>query len=186
MGWLINVTTEKNKNSSSKHEISLVFDKRGALNKFWSEFLFLSTYCPSEVKLQRGGVEPFIPLCVKTEGAYSKLEVINPLTGEIEYTSKSFYKKNAKKLYEEDEEFRKWFDIAVDYSCKERISKGLLKIDMKKYDGEQVIMDSISEDEGEVISTAEIPKKRGRKKKEETLAPSTQDQEIDESLIIEE
>jgi len=26
-GWIINVITEKNKNSSSKHEVSLVFDK---------------------------------------------------------------------------------------------------------------------------------------------------------------
>ena len=159
--------------------------KRCGVDPFWTEFYFISNYCPSEVKLQRGGVEPFIPLCIKTEGAYSKLEVVNPLTGEIEYTSKSFYKKNAKKLYEEDEEFRKWFDIAVDYSCKERISKGLLKIDMKKYETDQVIMDSISEDEVEV-SAAEIPKKRGRKKKEEIIAPSSQDQEIEESLIIEE
>ena len=77
----------------------------------------------------RGGWEPGYPLLVKTEGAYSVLEVVNPTTGEVEYTSKKFYKKNAKKLYEEDSEFRGWFDRAVDYSCRERISRGLLKID---------------------------------------------------------
>ena len=77
----------------------------------------------------RGGWEPSYPLLIKTEGAYSVLEVVNPTTGEVEYTSKKFYKKNAKKLYEEDSEFRGWFDHAVDYSCRERISRGLLKID---------------------------------------------------------
>lgn len=127
-GWIINIITEKNKNVASKHEISLIFDKRNGIDKFWTEFIFLSDYSPSEAKLIKGGINPFFPLSIKTEGAYSKLEVIDPKTGEIEYTSKSFYKKNAKNLYETDEEFHKWFDKAVDVACYQRISLGLLKI----------------------------------------------------------
>lgn len=195
-GWVINVIIEKNKNASSKHEISLVFDKKRGLDAFWTNFVFISTYCPTEVSLMRGGWEPNIPLCIKTEGAYSVLEVINPVTGEVEYESKKFYKKNAKTMYEEDPEFHKWFDIAVDYSCRERISKGLLKIDSQKFEeNEKEEMNNILEENLGIIkepvlveeSSTPAPKKRGRKKKEEVVvAPSSNDEFLNESTIIEE
>lgn len=133
-GWFINCLTEKNKLTSSKHTISLIFDKKEGLSKFWSEFYFISVYSPSEVKLQRDGCQPFYPLGIKTSGAFSSLVVINPITGEQEYESKKFYKKNAKEYYDTDPEFHKWFDIAVDYACSERISKGMLKINMTKFE----------------------------------------------------
>ena len=201
-GWILGVWAEKNKATASQHEISVVFDKRNGIDQFWSEFYFISNYTPSEVKLQRGNVEPFMPLCIKTEGAYSKLEVINVDTGEVLYTSKGFYKKNAKNLYEEDEEFRKWFDIAVDISCKERISKGLLKIDMERFEntgevimeeakfinsGQVGIMGTNIHNTGTVIgSDSNDPpaKKRGRKPKNDGYAISGTDQELEENEII--
>ena len=198
-GFLIDVKTEKNKNTSSQHVITLIFDKRNGLDKFWSEFLFISSYCPTEVDFMRGDSwKPNIEPMIKTSGAYSVLEVINPLTGEMEYESKKFYKKNAKKMYEEDPEFHKWFDIAVDYSCKERISNGLLKINVSKFednndkggdpmeDLSSLILEEVPTAENEV-STKEEPKKRGRKKKtEEVMAPKADDDFISESQIIEE
>lgn len=195
-GWIINVLTEKNKATSSKHEISLVFDKRNGIDKFWTEFHFIGNYTPTEAKLIRGNVDPFMPLCIKTEGAYSKLDVFNPVTGESEWTSKGFYRKNAKNLYDTDEEFHKWFDIAVKYSCSERISKGLLKINMEKFEetGEieltnEVILDSVSDDILSAPASEEIkiPNKRGRKKKEDTsstFAKSADDDFIDTSQVI--
>lgn len=195
-GWMVNVVTEKNKNTTGKHQLSLVFDKRNGLNKFWSEFVFVSSYCPTEVSFMRGNWEPNIPLMIKTEGAYSVLEVINPLTGEVEYSSKKFFKKNAKKMYDEDLEFRKWFDIAVDYSCKERISNGLLKIDVNKFEelpiGEkEEMVEQIIEEKNIPTAENEKIKKRGRKKKEkiedeQVIAPTSNDEEIFESQIIEE
>lgn len=150
----------------------------------------MSTHCPSEVKLTRANIDISYPLAIKGEGAWSVLEVVNPETGEIEYTSKKFYKKTAKKLYEEDAEFRKWFDIAVDYSCIKRISQGLLKVNMNKFssyeeidildeaspeNSEAVIMDSLPTETGvsnfeditepSPVVTEQQTKKRGRKKK---------------------
>ena len=209
-GWLIDVRTEKNKNSSSQHTITVVFDKRNGIDKFWSEFLFISDHTPSEKKMFRDGkVEEFYPLSIRTEGPSSKLEVVNPETGEIEYTSKGFYKKNAKKLYEEDEDFHKWFDIAVDYACKERISKGLLKVDTNRIDENQseendpIFLNEeeepsminnnkeqlIEEYEQPAAETKEEikPKRRGRSsKKKETIAPTSQDSFLEESSILEE
>ena len=203
-GWLIDVRTEKNKNSSSQHSITVVFDKRNGIDKFWSEFLFISDHTPSEKKMFRDGkVEEFYPLAIKTEGAYSKLEVVNPETGEVDYESKKFYKKNAKTLYEEDEEFHKWFDIAVDYSCKERITKGLLKVDTSRIDEnyhssatpvfeeEESVK---SNQEQEIITeyeqpSAEIekPKKRGRPgRKKKAVAETSNDEFMEENQIIEE
>ena len=127
-GWIINVLTEKNKCASSKNQISVVFDKRTGINKFWSEFYFLSNYTPSEVKLQRDGCKPFMDLAITSKGAYTILTVTNPDSGEIEYQSKGFYRKDARVMYDEDQEFHKWFDLAVDYSCNARIIRGLLKI----------------------------------------------------------
>ena len=127
-GWIINVLTEKNKCASSKNQISVVFDKRTGINKFWSEFYFLSNYTPSEVKLQRDGCRPFMDLAITSKGAYTILTVMNPDSGEVEYQSKGFYRKDARIMYDEDPEFHKWFDLAVDYSCNARIIRGLLKI----------------------------------------------------------
>lgn len=182
-GWMINVLTEKNKATSSKYQISLIFDKHSGINKFWSEFYFISVYSPSEVKLQREGCEPFMKLNIATSGAYSTLQVFNPISGELEYESKKFYKKDAKKMYDSDTEFHKWFDIAVDHACRERICKGLLKINMEKFDNNEEL------DEYQIIEETPIseeqPKKRGRKKKE-VYAPSGTDEELNENQIIEE
>ena len=203
MGWLIEVRTEKNKNSSSQHTITVVFDKRNGIDKFWSEFIFISDHTPSEKKMFRDGkVEEFYPLCIKTEGAYSKLEVVDPETGEIEYESKKFYKKNAKTLYEEDEEFHRWFDKAVDYSCKERITKGLLKVDTSRIDESHHPIatpvfeeeDSMENNQDQVIeeyeqpaAEIETPKKRGRPgRKKKTVAESTNDEFLENNSIIEE
>ena len=135
----------------------------------------------------RGSYIPPYPLLITTKGAYSTLEVIDPNTHEVIYTSKGFYKKDAKNLYETDEEFRKYFDLAVDYSCRERISKGLLKINTNKLiESEDPFMQETEHHEEEVVE--EQPKKRGRKKKEEdsVFAEAADDEFINNNQIIEE
>ena len=163
-GWIINILTEKNKCASSKNQISVIFDKRSGISKFWSEFYFLSVYTPTEVKLQRDGCKPFMDLCCSNNGAYTVLTVTNPMSGEIEYQSKNFYKKNAKELYDNDPEFHKWFDKAVEYSCIERISKGLLKINMENKQHNNDVSNELE--------------------KKDIFAPSIIDKELIENQII--
>lgn len=180
-GWVINVFGEKNKVASSRHEIAVIFDKRYGIDKFWSEMMFIAEYTPSESKLIRDGAKPFMQLCLVTEGAYSRLKIVDPETDEVIYQSeKGFYKKDAKKLYETNEEFKKWFDYAVDFSCKHRIIKGLLRVDddtmrrIEQVDNQTdeivlnedmlVLDDSIEQDKS-ISEPDETPKKPGRKKK---------------------
>mgnify|MGYP002870049879 CR=1 FL=1 len=186
-GWVINAITEKNKNVSSQYEISLVFNKTTGLDAFWSNFVFLSSYIPTEIKFMRGSYIPPYPLLITTKGPYSTLEVTDPNTREVIYTSKGFYKKDAKKLYETDEEFHKYFDLAVDYSCRERISKGLLKINTNKIiESEDPFMQEIEQHEEKVVE--EQLKKRGWKKKEEdsVFAEANNDEFVNNNQIIEE
>lgn len=182
-GWIVEVFTEKNKFVPSKYNLSVVFDKRAGIDKFWSEMMFITDYSPSEQKLIRDGQAPFMDLCIKTEGAYSKLVITNPETGEIEYQSpKGFYKKEAKDLYETSPEFKKWFDRAVDLSCEYRISRGLLRCKFEHEDIDETpealfIPEPVTKEDEDLFSAAltednntnedGIQKKRGRKPKKQ-------------------
>ena len=132
-GWFINVTTEKNKFAPSKHCITCVFDKSTGINKFWTEFHFLSEMTPGETKFYKNKKFPY-PLFMKKSGAWYYLEVINPQTGEIGYKSEKFHKKNCLELYNTDPEFKKFFDYAVDLSIHQRIKEGMFKINMVNVD----------------------------------------------------
>ena len=165
-GWKINIFTEKNKSAPSKFQVTCIFDKIHGLDKFWSEYEFLSNWTPTEHRLfnnQKKTIKPFMPLCIETSGAYSRLNIINP-DGELDdkgnlvpiYQSpKGFYKKNAKVMYDSDPEFKKWFDFAVEYSIEKRIYEGLFRV---KKETEEILK-SLEEEipEGmDVIDTQEL------------------------------
>lgn len=126
-GWYIDVLTEKNKLAPSQHIVTCVFDKARGLDKFWSEYTFLSDKTTSEKKIYKDKKMPF-PLMIFTSGSYSYLHVTNPDDPSIEYKSQKFYRKNAKQMYEQDETFRKWFDYAIEISVLGRISYGMFHI----------------------------------------------------------
>jgi RecA/RadA recombinase len=121
-GWYIDIFTEKNKLAPSKFSITCVFDKKYGIDKFWSEYTFLSEMTKTEEKIFNGKI-PF-PLLINKNGPKYYLEVPDMRTGEIGYTSDSFYRKDAKKLYETDQTFRQWFDYAVNISVHKRIKEG--------------------------------------------------------------
>lgn len=127
-GWYLDIFTEKNKLAKSKHAVTCVFDKNNGIDKFWSEYYFLSELTPSETKIYKKspGKLPY-PLLITKSGAYVQLVVRDPNNPEVNYKSGSFYRKDAKQKYYEDNEFRQWFDYAVKLSVQYRIIEGILK-----------------------------------------------------------
>lgn len=128
-GWEVYITTEKNKNAPSQYTITCVFDKINGFDKFWSEYRFLSEMTPSENKIYKKSEASLkYPLAVISSGAYTHLKVVDPENHKnVLYKSDSMYKKNMKKLYNSDEEFRQWFDYVVEISSQQRIVNGLFK-----------------------------------------------------------
>ncbi len=175
-GWLVNLFIEKNKITPSKFEIQVVFDKRSGIHPFWSELLFISKYSPSEDRLIKKKMDPFLPLGINSDGAWSVLSLKDPKTGKIHKYHKKFYKKNSLKLYNEDPEFAKVFNTIVDISIKHRIQIGLLRmedncedevlntIEMDINDDDKEVLDSTS-----VISKKKTLKKKIAKKKDKTI-----------------
>lgn len=131
-GWYITVYTEKCKLAPSKYALKCVFDKRYGIDKFWTEFEFLSNYTPTEEliikktsgSLQKEFIDSIPEFAIKQVGG-GRLELsVYDSKEDKEYKySKTFYKREAKKLYEEDEEFKFVFDKAVDIHVRDRIIK---------------------------------------------------------------
>lgn len=132
-GWIINCFTEKNKVCPSKAEVSIVFDKLTGINKFWSEYKFLSDLTPSEEQLAKNTTtSPFMDLCFKSSGAWTTLSLHNPFTGEEKSYPKKFYAKDAENLYTSDPEFRDLFDECVRVSTDARIVRGFLRLGLSQ------------------------------------------------------
>lgn len=174
-GWIINIFLDKNKNAASKHEISVVFDKRCGIDPFWSEVLFLSEYTPTEEKYIKEKMDPFLPLCFTSSGAWTQLSVTDPLTGEVFEYGNKFYKKNSRELYNKDPEFKYVFDKCVEISCRERIIKGLLRI-------ENLNNNEISD----MKDNKKFQKNNIEEKDDKSYAPSSEDSLIEESVVLEE
>lgn len=125
-GWFMGIYTEKNKHAPSKIEIEVVFDKAKGIDKFWTEFHFLNNLIPTESKLYKTKKPPF-PLLINQKGNQYYLMLPDPSTGQELYNSGNFFKKDAKNKYVNDEEFKKYFDAAVQMSVYYRIIDGLFR-----------------------------------------------------------
>jgi len=121
VGWEMNILTEKNKLTASKDMITVIFGKNKGIDKFWSEFTFLFKPTPTEKKVFKTKL-PF-PLMIQKSGKRVYLKVTHPTDSSITYTSEKFFRKKAKEIYQTDNEFRQWFDYAVNISCEYRIIK---------------------------------------------------------------
>lgn len=122
-GWILNCYTEKNKIAPSNFWISLVFDKRYGIDKIMTEYHFIKELTPTERKYYKSKTPPF-ELPVKTKGSYKYIEV--NYNGNI-LRSKNFHESDIKDLYNNDPEFMKLFDMAVDESIRLRIKQGYFK-----------------------------------------------------------
>ena len=131
-GWFMDIYTEKNKLAPSQHAVTCVFDKKTGISKFWSEFYFLMEPIPSEKKIYKNSA-PASLFMMKKEGSRVKL-VVRDEHGEEKWRSDTFYRKNAKEKYNTDQEFRQWFDFAVQVSVYNRITQGIFKCEIGEYD----------------------------------------------------
>ena len=131
-GWFMHIHTEKNKLAPSSHAVTVVFDKKFGIDKFWSEFYFLLEATPSEKKIYKNS-PPTRLFMMKKTGSRVKL-VVKDENGNKQWESESFYRKNAKQKYIEDKEFRQWFDYAMQISVHQRITQGIFKCDIGEYD----------------------------------------------------
>lgn len=127
-GWYLNIYTEKNKIAPSQESVTCVFDKRTGLHKFWSEYTFMSEMTRSELKYFKEEKNLCYPLAIRKSGPQVYLEFIDPTTGNSQYTSDKFYRKNAFDKYNTDENFRKAFDYVMKISVEQRITNGLFQL----------------------------------------------------------
>jgi len=134
-GWFMDIYTEKNKLAPSQHAVTCVFDKKTGISKFWSEFYFLMEPIPSEKKIYKNSA-PTSLFMIKKEGSRVKL-VVRDENNEEKWKSDSFYRKNAKDKYDKDQEFKQWFDFAVQVSVYTRITQGIFRCEIGEYDDSQ-------------------------------------------------
>lgn len=127
-GWFLNIYTEKNKLAPSQESVTCVFDKRTGLHKFWSEYTFMSEMTKSELKYFKEEKNLCYPLAIRKSGPQVYLELFDPTTGNSQYTSDKFYRKNALDKYNTDENFRNAFDYVMGISVEQRITNGLFQL----------------------------------------------------------
>jgi len=157
-GWQLNIVTEKNKLAPSQHAVTCVFDMNHGLDKFWSEYTFLSEKTPSEKKIYKDNKLPFPLMVEKYNAQRYQLHVTNPEDSSVNYTSSPFYRKEAKKKYQQDEEFRQWFDYAIQVSAYYRITQGMFKeeIDLSTTQTQQNKIDDVFQTDEEDSKVQEV------------------------------
>ena len=128
-GWEISVKTEKNKYAPSQCEIMCIFDKNTGISPFWSHFKFISDLTPTENKMFKKNANKLnYPLCIRQAGAYYWLQIQDPDNLKtVLYKSEKFYKRDLEKIYNDNNEFKQWFDYAVSISAETRILNGMFK-----------------------------------------------------------
>lgn len=127
-GWYMNIMSEKNKIAPSQESVTCVFDKRTGLHKFWSEYTFLAEMTRSELKYFKEEKNLCYPLSMRKSGPQVFLDFIDPVTGNSQYTSEKFYRKNAHEKYLADETFRNAFDYVMSVAVEQRITNGLFNL----------------------------------------------------------
>ena len=134
LGNYLDIKLVKSKTSMSGITIRTVFDKRYGIDDFWTSYHFISNLTPFEEqifkKLDKSSqtmankfksqIEQY--LGIEGSGAYKYL-VLKDEKGNVIAKSKSFYERDAKKLYETDREFKELFDKIVEYNIQQRIYK---------------------------------------------------------------
>lgn len=144
-GWFLNAHIEKNKLAPSGYSVSLVFDKKFGIVPIWSEYVFLRDMTKTEKKYWDKPTKLLYPLSIKVKANSKYLEVANPETGEILYTSDTFMERNFINKYNGDENLRHWFGVALDYSIEYRIKQALFRQQPDPITMEEVVSESVEE-----------------------------------------
>jgi len=126
-GWIINVFSEKNKLAPSKYSVPVIFDKKYGVVPFLSEYYFLLEKTKTERKYWPKDKKLPYPLSITVSGNSKVLEVMDPTTGSILHRSEPFMERVALEKYNNDANFRHWFDKAVDIAVDQRIQVNLFR-----------------------------------------------------------
>lgn len=125
-GWVLNIYLEKNKLAPSQYSVPVIFDKKFGIHPRWSEFWFLANKTKSENKLYPKDKKMPYPLLISGTPTKRVLTVINP-EDMTEMYSNQFRESNFIDMYNNDENFRQWFDYAVHVSVQQRIIQGMFR-----------------------------------------------------------
>ncbi len=150
-GWVLNVFTEKNKLAPSQYSIPLVFDKKYGIIPVLSEYYFMANKTKTEKKFWPDKKKMPYPLLINGATNARHLEVIDPNTGELMYSSEKFNERDFIKKYNSDLNFKQWFDYAATVSAQQRIGVMLFRT---LY--EQNLADSKDNDNTNVVIENEI------------------------------
>jgi len=161
-GWIMHVYTEKNKLAPSNYWIDVVFDKKFGVIPILSEYYFLANLTKTEHKMYRQKKPPFaLPIDGK---GFKVLEVVDPTTGAIQYTSDKFRESKFLEKYNNDEQFRYWFEKALEISINQRIIEGYFRSeatyeleDESVDDGSNLETDSSADSDTSGEVTVELP-----------------------------
>lgn len=126
-GWVLNVYMEKNKLAPSGYSVPLVFDKKYGIIPILSEYYFLSNQTKTEKKYWPKKEKMPYPLLINGATNKRTLEVVDPNTGEVLYSSSTFNERNFIEKYRTDNTFRQWFDYAAQVSAEQRIKINLFR-----------------------------------------------------------
>lgn len=119
--------TEKNKLAPSQYSIPLIFDKKWGVIPVLSEYYFLREKTRTENKYWPKTKKLIYPFCITTDANSKRLSIMDPTTGSIIYTSEKFMERNFINVYNSDQNFRYWFDKAVEISVEQRIKVALFR-----------------------------------------------------------
>ncbi len=155
-GWELNAWTEKNKMAPSQYWITLLFDKKYGVIPSLSELIFLSKMSKTERKLYKD-IESKMPcpFAIKTSAKSKVLTVRDPSSNNVLYTKK-FTLRKFQELYNNDNTFKYWFDIAVDISIQYRIRWGYFNQQPIIYDFSQQNTEDQKQETSEVANN-EMP-----------------------------
>lgn len=123
-GYEINIHMEKNKLAPSGITIPLLFDKKYGAQPLFSEYRFLSEMTKTESKNTKNNQSKLpYPLAIVPEANSNVIRIMDPSTGHLIKESDKFTERKLKDKYENDQEFKKMFDLAMKISVEERILK---------------------------------------------------------------
>jgi len=155
-GWEINIHTEKNKIAPSHVSIKCVFDKKFGILPTHSDYIFMRDMTKTEIKRTKNDAKKLtFPLAVSVDGRSKIITVYDVNTNKpIERTEK-FTEKNMFSLYQNNAEFKRIFDRAMDHSVTARIKMALFRELGDNQISKELVDETVSETQPAEVQPAE-------------------------------
>lgn len=126
-GWIINILTEKNKLAPSQYSVPVIFDKKYGIHPRLSEYWFLMNKTKTENKLYPKDKKMPYPLLITGTPTKRVLTVYDESDFNKILYQTTFAESKFLDMYNSDENFKSWFDYAVNVSINHRIYQGMFR-----------------------------------------------------------